>query len=220
MPNMTKNQQIVKKALCELRKHRKTIRKFFEAVSEPLQIERGKITKKNLWKLLLIDIQSRGGPKLNAAKVKKLEGKFFRTLDLEKAKRLEGKDRFNYFYSMIVGLPRIGSKIASVFIKNMVCKFSIFPELKEHLFLPIDLHIENILVDKLKAFKRNELSKENPLKSKKSKLFQDELSKIYTPRVELDDFWYVGYLFCNKKSELVCKELCWIRKYCQRKFTA
>ena len=217
---MGNNRHVVKKAICELKKHRGTINKFFASVSEPLQIRQGEVTMKNLWKILLMDIQSRGGPKLNTANIKALKGEFFRTVDLKKAKRLEDEGRFNYLYSTIVGLHRIGPKIASVFLKNMVCKFSIFPRLKNHLFLPVDVHIENILTNKLKAFKRNELSKENPLKSKKSKLFQDKLSKIYNPRVELDNFWYVGYLFCNKKSELVCGELCWIRKYCKQKFTA
>lgn len=194
--------------------------KLFESVSEPLQIEQGKVTKKNLWKILLVDIQSRGGPKLNVANVKKLESKFFHTLDLEKAKRLEGKVRFNYLYSIIVGLPKIGSKIASVFMKNTVREFSVFPELEEHLFLPIDVHIKNILTNKLQVFSQNELSKENPLKSKKSMLFQEQLTKIHSPRVELDALWFIGHIFCNKKSGFVCKKLCWIRKYCRQNFTA
>ena len=215
---MSKNQHLIKLSLRELKKHVGTMDKFFTSASEALQIRKGKVTKKNLWKILLLDIQSRGGPQLNAADIKALENKFFRTIDLEKAKKLEGEEKFKCLYSSIVGLPRIGPKITSVFMKNMACKCSIYPKLKDYLFLPIDVHIENILTKKLQVFKGNEISKDNPFKSNRSKLFQVELSNIHNPRVELDDFWYVGYLFCNKKSELVCKELCWIRKYCQQKF--
>ncbi len=217
---MGKNQHVIKEAFCELKKYRGMMAKFFTSVSEPLQIKQREVTKKNLWKILLIDIQSRGGPKLNVAGVKKLQGEFFQTVDLKKTVKLEGENRFNYLYSTIVGLTSIGPKIASVFMKNMVCEFSIFTELRDYLFLPVDTHIENILANKLKVFGRNEISKENPLKSKKSKLFQDKLSKIHDPRVDLDNFWYIGHLFCSKKSELVCQEICWIKRYCQQKFTA
>ena len=63
--------QIVEEALCELKKHRQTTGNFFASVSEPLRIAHGEITKKNLWKILLIDIQSRGGPKLEATDIQK-----------------------------------------------------------------------------------------------------------------------------------------------------
>jgi hypothetical protein len=214
------NQQIATKALCELKKHHGIMDQFFKSVSGPLQIRKKGLTKENLWKILLIDIQSRGGPKLNGSAVKRVKTAFFRNVDLGKAKSLKGEDKFNYLYSTLIGLPKIGPKIAAVFMKNMVCEFSIFAELRNYLFVPIDLHVEKILTKKLRAFTPKEPSRESPLKSKKSRLFQNELSKICNPRIELDGFWYVGYLFCNKKSELVCKELCWIRRYCHQKVMA
>jgi len=221
MISMTEKQQIVKKALCELRKHHETICKFFAAVSEPLQIRNGEINKINLWKILLIDIQSRGGPKLEEHHIIELRKRFFKDLDLQKAKALEDQERFDYLYKIIVGLPKVGPKIASVFMKNLVCKFSIFPELKDKLFLPIDLHIKKILVTRLRVLGENEIRNGNPLTStrrSKSMTCQEQLSRIHDPKVELDDFWYIGYLFCNKRSGLVCKQLCWIRDYCRQKY--
>lgn len=209
----------LKRAFCELEKHRQTMNKFFAPVPETFQIKKGEITKDNLWRILLLNVQSRAGPSLKPSDVRELKGKFCQVIDLVEAKRLRGKDKFDYFYSKIISLHRIGPKIASVFMKDMVCKFSIFPELKEYLFLPIDTHIEKILTKKLKVFESKQVRKDNPFKSPKSKSrrFQDRLSEIHSPRVELDHFWYVGYLFCSKNSELVCNEICWIRKYCQEK---
>lgn len=218
MLKMSEKRRIAKEALGELRKYDGTISKFFAGVSEPFQIDSGEITKRNLWKILLLDVQSRGGPKLNVHHIKKLRERFFRDLDLEKAKALKGEGRFQYLYNTVAGLPRIGPKITSVFMRNMVCEFSIFPELKDHLFLPIDVHIENVLVNKLRLLEQSAISKDNPVKTKRAKMLQQDLSEIHNPRVELDDFWWVGYLFCNKKSQLVCAETCWIREYCQEKY--
>jgi hypothetical protein len=220
MSGMTEKQQIVKRALCELGKHHKTICKFFAAVSEPLQIRKGEITKINLWKILLIDVQSRSGRKLNEDDIIELRERFFNDLDLQKAKALKDEERFDYLYNIIVGLPRIGPKIASVFMKNLVCKFAIFPELKDNLFLPIDVHIKNVLVTRLRVLGENEIRTGNPLTSKRSISMrcQEQLSRIHDPRVELDDFWYIGHLFCNKRSGLVCEQLCWIREYCRQKY--
>jgi len=207
----------LKRAFRELERHRQTMDKFFAPVPETFQIKKGEITKDNLWRIMLLNVQSRSGPSLDPSDVRRLRRKFWQVIDLVEAKRLQGKDKFDYLYSKIISLNRIGQKIASVFMKDMVCEFSIFPELKECLFLPIDTHIEKILTKKLKVFKLKQASKDNPSKSPKSRQFQDRLSEMHSPRVELDHFWYVGYLFCSKNSELVCNEICWIRKYCQEK---
>ena len=215
---LAKKQKVIKGVLNKIKKHRNTIGKFFAGVSEPLEIEAEKTTQKNLWKIMLLDIQSRGGPKLNDTYIRTIKKKFERDVDLRKAAQMENAEKFQYLYQKIVGLPRIGPKITAVFMKGMISKFQVFPELKNYLFLPVDLHVANILEKRLKLFRKEEICKGNPFKSPKSLVFQNQLSEIHRPRIELDDFWFIGYIFCNKKSGLVCNEFCWIRKYCKDKF--
>ena len=207
----------LKEAFCELEKHRRTMDKFFAPVPETFQIEKGVITEDNLWRILLLNVQSRAGPSLSPFDMGELRGKFCQVIDLVEAKKLQGKDKFDYLYSKIISVKGIGQKIASVFMKDMVCEFLIFPELREYLFLPIDTHIEKILTKRLKVFEPEEVSKKDPLNCKSAMDFQVSLSKIHRPRVELDRFWYVGYLFCSKNSRVVCNEICWMREYCQEK---
>ena len=76
----------LKKALCELMEHGQTMDKFFAPVPETFRIEKGVIAKDNLWRILLLSIQSRAGPSLPPPEVKELRKEVWRAIDLVKAK--------------------------------------------------------------------------------------------------------------------------------------
>jgi hypothetical protein len=217
-----RNTERMRAAFYEVMRHTSTMRAFRKAVSEPFGIQKASPTSDNLWRIMILDMQSRAHAKLPPHKVQQLHYRFLHEVGPAAAKNWQGQEKFHGLYDALVTLPYIGAKIASVFLRQTVCEYRIFPELKPYLFLPVDTHIETMLVRKLDVLDEQEISKENPLTSRKACRFQESLSQLpwlmgRWRRVDLDAFWYVGYLFCSKNSKTVCNDICWIRRYCQQR---
>ncbi len=214
-----RNIERMRDAFCEVMRHTDTMEALREGVSGSFGVRRAVAAIENLWRIMLLDMQSRAHAKLTPQKVRRLHNRFLRDVGPVVAQIRKGREGFEDLYKSIVELPYIGPKIASVFLRQMACQYRILPWLKAYLFLPVDTHIKTILVKRLRAVNKREISNGNPLESPKARRFQESLSRLpwlggRWHRADLDAFWFVGYLFCSKNSGTVCSEICWIREYC------
>lgn len=214
---MIKDAETLEKAMSILLGHKKETDDFTRSLFEFMNIKKRKLTIENLQKILLLDIQSRGGGGLlSPSKCKNIIYEFNTRMDIEEINRKQGKEKFDYIYRQMIGIDQIGPKIAAVFMKNIVYYMEICPELVNFLYMPIDRHIRKIFIDKLKVFDEKDVPHPSePFNTKKNKRFQEDLSAIHQPRIEFDLFWFVGSMFCNKR--IAC-HLCWIRDFCKEPY--
>jgi len=213
---MIKNTDTLRKAIQALLKHKTEIADFSRNLFEFMNTKKGELTLENLQKILLLDIQSRGRALLSTKECKEIIREFNSKMDIVEIKRKEGKDKFNYIYEQLISINQIGPKIAAVFMKNMVYHLGICHELVDSLYMPVDRHIRKIFIEKLRVFDDKDVPHPSEsFKTKKNQMFQKALSDIYKPRVDIDLFWFVGNMFCNKR--IAC-HLCWIRDLCKEPY--
>lgn len=212
---MNNDKERLKKCIQELLTHKKEIDNLSKVWSTPLNIKEGILTKENLHNILLSSIQARAGPALNTEKCKNIFIELNKKLDINIIKKLRGQKKLDHLYNTFNQLPYIGTKITLVILKDIIYCNKICNELVDLLPLPIDRHIRNILINKLKVFDENEVPQPSePITTKRNKKFQEIIDKIHRTRVEFDYLWYIGYTFCSKR---VACHLCWIKDYCQEK---
>ena len=215
-----KGKESLKKALDLVLRHKNEIDKeLFEGIHfKVLNIRKGDSSRENLrrWFILVT------GPGWRAGKPPHLEERreMMKRFDewYEKAiKILQSKtdqDAMDEIVKGLVNIKYIGYKIAGVYLRDIVYHFKVWPQLCDYLYLPIDRHVRDILVNKLRSFEDEEVPKVGESYfSKRSRYFQEVLNEIHKPRVEFDYFWVVGAKFC---SFHLCN-FCWIQKFCHDK---
>lgn len=208
-----KNKKRLKGALNEVLKHKHEMDLSLLSTFKMFGIKEQDISKKNLQKILLLSVQERAGPKLNSKQFREIYRRFNKINFRKIRSSTDPQKTVDNLYGELIKIPKIGTKIALVFMRDLVCRCKIFPECKKYLYQPVDVHIENIFIKKLKVFEPNEVpGPSEALFTKKNKKFQIILKEVHSPRIDFDYFWYVGNRFCNKR--FAC-HLCWIRKYCQ-----
>jgi hypothetical protein len=175
----------------------------------------------NLKKLLVFNLQFRGGPRLNLAKINSSLSDFEKAHQVVEQKILpnfNGKKSADLVYRTISSpnVRQVGPKISSVFLRDVVYHLGVWQELLPYLYLPIDRHIRTLLVERLKTFENDEVPKvSESLFTRKNQRFQEYLASIHTPRVDFDDLWFVGSHFCSFRK--LCP-VCWIKDLCQKRF--
>jgi hypothetical protein len=184
-------------------------------------LRRGDSSKDNLKKLLVFSLQFRGGPRLSLNEINESLSDFDGAYDSITKKLLpnfNGKETADSIYRCITSpnVREVGSKIAGVFLRDVVYRLGVWQELLNYLYLPIDRHIRSLLIKRLKVFDDKEVPKvSESFFTKKNQRFQAELAQIHTPRVDFDDLWFIGSQFCSYRK--LCP-LCWIRDMCLNRF--
>jgi len=211
------NEKILKNAISEVLEHKNVVESDINAMASLFGIERRKLDKKNLKKILIPAIQYRSGPLLNTQEcieiMKDFENKYPEIENL--LKNGNSQEDLNKLLDIVNGISNIGPKIASVYLKDVIYQFKIGEQLIPYLYLPIDIHIKNIFVNKLQAIDRDEMPNTSDKYSHyKNRPFQEKLSQIHSPRVDFDMFWYIGGKFCSNR--LFC-DICWIKNYCKKR---
>lgn len=187
---------------------------FYHSFGEPFEVEYGKATPENLKKIFVLGIQARGGPKLSEDECRVVLNAFDNAIKEILGLTDKGKEKVQKITERIMGIPKIGPKITGVFWRDVVYFYGIWKKLVNYLYQPVDVHIQNILVNKLKVLDNREVPYGDRFTTHKNQKFQDLLSQAHTPRIESDYLWYIGYHFCSKRVPLAC-ELCYIKKYCK-----
>ena len=201
--------------------HKRQIdRELWEGIHlNTLGIRKGDSSKENLWKWFTLAVGPgwRAGPAPSLDRRKNMIKEFDRWYEKVTSKILSkysGQVAMDKMIEELVKIKGIGSKIAGVYLRDIVYHFEVWPQLKEYLYLPIDRHTKNILVHKLKAFDENHApAVGESYFTKKNRCFQENLSQIHKPRVEFDYFWTIGSKFC---SFYLCS-FCWIKEVCRVK---
>jgi len=211
------NQKILKNALTDVLKHKTIMESDVNTMASTFGIRKGKIDKKNLKTILIPAIQYRSGPSLSAKEcieiMNDFENKYPEVENI--LKNGDSQEDLDNLLDIVNSIYDIGPKIASVYLKDVIYQFKIGGQLIPYLYLPIDIHIKNIFVNKLQVIDRNKMPKTSDKYSHYRNIaFQEELSRIHTPRVEFDTFWYIGSRFCSNR--LFC-DICWIKNYCKSK---
>ena len=116
-------------------------------------------------------------------------------------------------YRRLMRIRGIGAKVAGVYLRDIIYHLKVWPFLTEYLYLPIDRHIRNILVNKLQVFHNSEVPRVGESYfTRKNQRFQKLLNELHRPRVEIDYFWAIGAMFC---AYYLCN-YCWIKDFCQK----
>jgi len=187
-----------------------------------LGIRMGDDSRENLKKWFILAL----GPGWRAGPVPSLEkrqeairefDKWYDDVKLRILNKYSEQRALDEMYKTIDKIPTIGPKTAGVLLRDWIYHFKIWSELKNYLYLPIDRHVRNIIVNKLKAGEEIEVPKvgEDYLKDRNQD-FQKELDEIHKPRVEFDYFWTIGNKFCSYN---LC-DICWLNSLCKQKETS
>ncbi len=208
------------------------IERFFdEWIFKPFGIKKGVITKENIRPLFLFCMSAQAFQKTVKKKegygisLKEFDSKFDEIIknmsDLNDGNK---KIKHNYLFDTIKSMPQMGYKNTSLFLKILVLYLKIWPELKDELYVPIDVHIGRILLDKLKildenngivGYKDNKVEIFSPYSKKKFLRFQENLNSIHRPRIMFDHLWFIGFVFCGKR---VFCDYCWIKDDCKNRW--
>ena len=182
-----------------------------------LGIERGDSSMKNLkkWFIMATGPGWRGGPPKSFEERKEMLKGFNEWYENVVSKILptyHEQEAMDKLYEELVKIKQIGPKIATVYLRDIIYHFNVWPELRDYLYLPIDRHVRNILTDRLGVNKEEVLKEGESYLFPKNKKFQEELSRVHKPRVEFDYLWYIGAKSC---SFHLC-DFCLLREYCRK----
>lgn len=182
-------------------------------------LKKGDDSKQNLKKLLLFNIQARGGPRLSLERVNKALSEFDECYDIiakDLIPNFDGQKTVDQIYEQLTNVDDIGPKIAGVFLRDLGGKLDVWKETLPYLYLPIDRHIRALLVERLQVFSDKEVPNiSESFFTRRNQSFQKELAEIHTPRVDFDDLWFIGSQFCSFRK--LCP-VCWIREFCRKRF--
>lgn len=203
--------------------HRPDTRKYPVEQQHPFSLiglKKNDASKENLKKLLVFGLQWRGGPRLNLKKINRALSDFDATYTIitkEVLQDFNGQETVDAIYDhMISDVKYVGPKIAGVFLRDIVYHLGVWKELLQFLYLPIDRHIHDLLIDRLNVYDKKDVPRTSePFFTKKNQKFQNELAAIHTPRVDFDDLWFIGSQFCSFRK--MCP-ICWIRDLCTNRF--
>ena len=145
--------------------HQQEIRKLPIEQQNPfalIGLKKGDDSKQNLMKLLVFGIQWRGGPRLSLEMINNVLLAFDKCYD-EITKNIlpnfNGQDSTNRVYEKLTDIEDRGPKIAGVFLRDIVYHLGVWDEMLPYLYLPIDRHIHDLLIDRLQVFSKTELLK-------------------------------------------------------------
>lgn len=184
-------------------------RKYFQEITEPPPFsfnnpKRGNEELLNLEKILVYDIQWRAFRRLRPIEVERIQQEFKDVYKKIKELLLQfysysnsNKEKkqmiVDEIYKAIIGIKQIGSKIAGVFLRDIVCYLKVWKELTPYLYQSIDRHIRELLTKYLKFFDEKEMPNvSESYFTKKSQNFQQLLAEAYTPRVAFDILYIIG----------------------------
>jgi hypothetical protein len=184
-----------------------------------LGIRRGDSSRENLkkWFIIATGPGWRAGPSPPLNKRRRMLEAFDEWYDKvtnEILQNFSGQEAMDKMLMELTRINGIGPKIAGVYLRDIIYHFEAWPQLKVHLYLPIDRHTRNILTNKLEAFDEQNIPKVGESYfTRKNKLFQKTLDELHKPRVEFDYFWAIGSKFC---AFYLCNQ-CWIQEICKNR---
>jgi len=212
----------LRRALELILNHKKEIdEEFYNSIHYKLlvgnkhQIEEKEILRR--WFIIAIGPGWRGGPAPSYCKRVRMLKEFdlwYNRVVNEILPSYSGQKAVDMIIKALTNISGIGPKIAGVYLKDIVYHFGIWGHLRNYLYLPIDRHVRNIMVKRLRVFDKREVPNVGESYfTKKNQRFQRLLDSIHRPRVEFDYFWVIGARFC---AFYLC-DLCWIRELCKDK---
>lgn len=112
----------------------------------------------------------------------------------------------------------VGQKIGSLILEVLIHYGESNPDLESKLFLPIDTHVQHILVECLGIDNVPRISAN--VRTASFQNFQEYL-RVNTydsnPRIYFDYLWFVGKIFCTQRENgngfRLCN-ICWCNEYC------
>jgi len=213
---------ILKKALELILNHKKEIdEELYNSIHYRLLVRnRHQMDEKEIlrrWFIIAIGPGWRGGPAPRYEERVRMLREFDLWYDKvvnEILPSYSGQKAVDLIIRALTNIKGIGSKIAGVYLKDVVYHFGVWSHLRDYLYLPIDRHVRNIMVNKLKVLDSNEVPNVGESYfTRRNQRFQRLLDSIHRPRVEFDYLWAVGAKFC---AYYLCN-LCWIRELCKDK---
>jgi len=193
---------------------------LFEGIHyKVLGIKKGDSSKENLkkWFILATGPGWRGGPSPRLEeRIKMLEqfDEWYDDVVTRVLPNYQGQRAMDEVYKGLMKIKRVGPKIAGVYLKDIIYHFGAWPSLVEYLYLPIDRHVRNLMVNKLCVFDEDEVPKVGESYfTRRNQRFQRLLDNIHRPRVEFDYLWAIGAMFC---AYHLC-DFCWIRHLCKNR---
>ena len=184
-----------------------------------IRLRKNDDSKENLKKLLVFSLQFRGGPRLTLKEVNKALSDFdavYNVITQEILPNFNGQKTADSIYKHMLDVRNVGPKIAGVFLRDVVYHLGVWKGLLEFLFVPIDRHVRNLLVNCLNVFDKEDVPKiSESFFTKRNQKFQTELATIHKPRVDFDDLWFIGSNFCSFRK--LCP-ICWIKDLCANRF--
>lgn len=212
--------QILNEVVNELLKHKETFGMEYNKTFSLFDIKKGVATKDNLHRIFSMCVTARRRVSASRCKeaIRQFDEKVGEIIEyMSDLTERNAKDKHKRLFNNILGINGVGPKIATEFIKTIVYWAGIWPELKNELYVPVDKHVHNLMVKKLKVFDKNEVPDPDDLKNEKwfelFENFQRTLSEIRGPRIDFDLLWFIGSHFSCKLG-IYC-DYCFIRKYCQ-----
>lgn len=137
-----------------------------------------------------------------------------------------------HLFEGLCRITNVDQKIAAMFLKFVVVYLQKWPQLQQHLFVPVDTVLLKILRNKLQVYV-GPWTQSPRIKNAERRLyvindrrpyanygrfldFQRELGDIAdeaeNPRILTDELWFIGHIFCKKYP--LCNR-CWIQNLCQ-----
>lgn len=191
---------------------------LFEGIHyKALDIKKGDSSRNNLkrWFILATGPGWRGGPPPRLEiRMKMLEqfDKWYDDVINKILPNYQGQNAMDEIYKRLMKIERVGAKIAGVYLRDIIYHFKVWPFLIDYLYLPIDRHVRNLIINKLCVFNENEVPKiGESYFTERNQRFQRFLNSIHTPRVEFDYLWAIGAMFC---AYHLC-DFCWIKHLCK-----
>jgi endonuclease III len=208
-------ENILKKVIEKLKKHREVIRVEHAKWDRVLDIERGRATRENLTKIFRISAPAKARVKIGDLRqsVKEFDERCDEIINYMSSSEDDAKTKHEWLLGELTGIRGVGTKIACDFLEHAVYWDGIWPELRDELYVPVDRHIYRIMTEKLKVFSEDEVPLGKPYKSRRFIEFQEALSKVHMPRVEFDFLWFIGSQF--KCAYGIYCEYCWIKCLCR-----
>jgi hypothetical protein len=158
--------EILGKALTLVLEHKSDIDQelFSSTYFRALDVKRGDDGKDNLrkWFILALGPGWRAGPVPALEKRKRAIQAFDIWYSDVKNRILvnySGQQALDEMYKTLIKIPTIGPKTASVLLRDWIYRFDIWPTFKNNLYLPIDRHVRNIIINKLNAANETEVPK-------------------------------------------------------------
>jgi|GEM_PF-2733615 len=215
------DKHVLSKAISLVLEHKHELDKLlFESVHfKALNIKIGDDSKENLkkWFILVTGPGWRARPPLSLAERREMLKAFDKWYDKvvkDILPNYSGQDAVDKMIDELVKIKWVGYKVAGVYLRDIVYYFKVWPHLTDYLYLPIDRHVRDIMVKRLKAFSDADVPEVGESYfTGRNKKFQQILNTIHKPRVEFDYFWYIGVNFC---SYHLCN-YCWIKELCREK---